>query len=92
MQLLVIGPGCTRCKTLAQITEQAARELGLIFELTKVSDIQQIMAMGVMLTPALAINGSVQFSGKVPGVPELKALLQKAATTEKASSTIEASP
>jgi small redox-active disulfide protein 2 len=92
MQLLVIGPGCTRCKTLAQVTEQAAQELGLSYELTKVSDLQQIMAMGVMLTPALAINGSVQFAGKVPGIAELKALLQQAATTEKTSPRIEANP
>ena len=83
MQLLVIGPGCTRCRTLAQHTEQAAQELGLTFELSKVSDIQQIMALGVMMTPALAINGSVKISGKVPGVPEIKALLQRAALTEK---------
>lgn len=84
MQLLVIGPGCSRCRTLAQHTEQAAQELGLTYELNKVSDIKQIMALGVMMTPALAINGSVKFSGKVPGVPELKALLQQAAAAEKA--------
>lgn len=92
MQLLVIGPGCTRCKTLAQLTEQAAQELGLSYELTKVSDIQQIMALGVMLTPALAINGSVKFSGKVPGVPEIKALLQQAASTEKPPQSIPPHP
>ena len=92
MQLLVIGPGCTRCRTLAQLTEQAARELGLTYELTKVSDLKQIMALGVMLTPALAINGSVKFSGKVPGMPELKALLQQAAATGTTSQPIDSKP
>jgi small redox-active disulfide protein 2 len=79
MQILVIGPGCAKCKTLAQFTEQAAKELGLTAEITKVSDLKQIMALGVMMTPALAINGTVKFSGKVPSVPELKTLLLQAA-------------
>jgi small redox-active disulfide protein 2 len=92
MQLLVIGPGCTRCKTLAQHTEQAAQELGLSYELTKVSNIQQIMELGVMLTPALAINGHIKFAGKVPDVPELKTLLQQAATDEKTQSPMDANP
>jgi len=78
MQLTVIGPGCAKCKTLAQFTEQAAKELGVPFELIKVTDLKQIMALGVMMTPALAINGTVKVSGKVPSVPELKNLLQQA--------------
>lgn len=79
MQLTVIGPGCAKCKTLAQFTEQAARELGVPYELIKVTDLKQIMALGVMMTPALAINGTVKIAGKVPSVPELKTLLQQAA-------------
>lgn len=82
MNILVIGPGCSRCRTLAQHTEQAAQELGLTYQLTKVSDLKHIMALGVMMTPALAINGTVKFSGKVPAIPELKSLLQQAAATE----------
>jgi hypothetical protein len=53
--------------------------LGVPYELIKVTDLKQIMALGVMLTPALAINGTVKVSGKVPSVPELKTLLQQAA-------------
>jgi small redox-active disulfide protein 2 len=83
MQLLVIGPGCAKCKTLAQFTEQAAKELGVPYELSKVTDLKQIMALGVMMTPALAVNGSIKVSGKVPGVPEIKAILQQAAAAEK---------
>jgi len=79
MQLLVIGPGCARCKTLAQFTEQAVKELGLTAEINKVTDLKQIMALGVMMTPALAVNGSIKVVGKVPSIPEIKAILQQAA-------------
>lgn len=79
MQLLVIGPGCAKCKTLAQFTEQAAKELGITYELNKVTDLKQIMALGVMMTPALAVNGTIKVVGKVPSIPEIKTLLQQAA-------------
>lgn len=79
MQLLVIGPGCAKCKTLAQFTEQAVRDLGITAEINKVTDLKQIMALGVMMTPALAVNGTVKVVGKVPSIPEIKAILQQAA-------------
>ena len=79
MQILVIGPGCAKCKTLAQFTEQAVKELGVTAEINKVTDLKQIMALGVMMTPALAVNGTVKVSGKVPSIPEIKAILQQAA-------------
>ncbi len=79
MQLLVIGPGCTKCRTLAQITEQAVKELGVQAEINKVTDLKQIMALGVMMTPALAVNGTIKVVGKVPSVAELKTILQQAA-------------
>ena len=75
MQLTVMGPGCTRCKTLAQNTEQAAKELGVPYEMNKVTDLKQIMALGVMMTPALAINGTIKVAGRVPSVEEIKKLL-----------------
>ncbi len=78
MQLLVIGPGCSKCKTLAQFTEQAVKELGVPAEINKVTDLKQIMALGVMITPALAVNGTIKVVGKVPSVAEIKALLQQA--------------
>jgi small redox-active disulfide protein 2 len=79
MQILVIGPGCSKCKTLAQFTEQAVKELGVAAEINKVTDLKQIMALGVMMTPALAVNGTIKVTGKVPSIPELKAILQQAA-------------
>ena len=75
MQLLVIGPGCTRCKTLAQLTEQAVKELGVTAEINKVTDLKQIMALGVMMTPALAVDGKVKLAGRVPSLEEIKKLL-----------------
>lgn len=79
MNILVIGPGCAKCKALAQFTEQAVKELGVTAEINKVTDLKQIMALGVMMTPALAVNGSIKVVGKVPSVAEIKTLLQQAA-------------
>ena len=75
MQLLVLGPGCARCKTLAQLTEQAVKELGISAEINKVTDLKQIMALGVMMTPALAVNGTLKMAGRVPSLDEIKKLL-----------------
>ncbi|MBE7499385.1 MAG: TM0996/MTH895 family glutaredoxin-like protein [Verrucomicrobiales bacterium] len=85
MNILVIGPGCSKCKTLAQFTEQAVKELGVTAEINKVTDLKQIMALGVMMTPALAVNGTVKFVGKVPSVAELKTLLSQTVEAEKAA-------
>ncbi len=74
-QLLVMGPGCDRCTKLYALTEQAAKELGLAYEISKVTDLRQIAALGVMATPALAVNGNLKVAGRVPSVEELKKLL-----------------
>ena len=75
MQILVIGPGCSRCKTLARLTEQAVKELGVTAEISKVTDLKQIMALGVMMTPALAVNGTIKMAGRVPSLEDVKKLL-----------------
>ena len=75
MNILVIGPGYSRCKTLAQHTEQAVKELGVTAEINKVTDLKQIMALGVMMTPALAVNGTIKVAGRVPSVDDIKKLL-----------------
>jgi len=80
MQLLVLGTGCAKCTKLYELTEQAAKELGLDYQLEKVTDLKQIMALRVMMTPALAVNGTVKVVGKVPSVAELKKLLAQAAS------------
>lgn len=75
MKIQILGTGCTKCKTLAANAEAAAKELGLDFELEKVTDITQIMKFGVMMTPALAVDGKVKISGRVPPIEDLKKLL-----------------
>ncbi|MFO7832280.1 MAG: thioredoxin family protein [Desulfuromonadaceae bacterium] len=76
MKIQILGTGCAKCTKLAEAAEAAAQELNLDYELEKVSDINDIMAMGVMMTPALAIDGTVKVSGKAPGKDELKAIFQ----------------
>ena len=75
-KLQILGTGCAKCNELAARTEQAAKELGLDYELIKVDEIDQIMAFGVMMTPALAVDGEVKVSGKVPGIDKIKGYIK----------------
>lgn len=75
MKIQILGTGCAKCGKLAQAAEQAATELGLAFELEKVTDPMHIAQMGVMRTPALAVDGVVKLAGRVPAPAELKPLL-----------------
>ena len=70
--LQILGPGCTKCKKLAEVTEEAAKDLRLEYRMQKVTDIKAIMGYGVMMTPALAVDGVVKLSGKVPSVEEVR--------------------
>jgi len=74
-KLQILGTSCPKCKKLAELTESAARELNLEYELEKVTDINDIMNFGVMMTPALVIDGEVKLVGKLPSTEELKVLL-----------------
>jgi len=71
----ILGTGCPKCEKLAKNAKAVADELGLEYEITKVTDIQAIMAHGVMMTPALVIDGKVVVVGKVPSDDEIRALL-----------------
>lgn len=72
----VLGPGCPRCKKLAENVETAARTLGVEYELVKVTDIGEFARMGVMLTPGLVVDGELKSSGKLLSPEEIEALLQ----------------
>ena len=74
-KILILGPGCPNCNRLADLAERVARELGIEFELHKVTEISQITAFGVMATPGLVVDGEVLVSGRVPSEAELKKLL-----------------
>ena len=74
-KIQVLGTGCPKCKKLTEAAEQAAKALGIEYTLEKVTDIEKIMDFGVMATPALAVDGVVKASGRVPNTEELKTLL-----------------
>jgi len=71
----VLGPGCPKCTKLAEETQKAVSELGLECAVEKVTDIQKITGYGVIITPALVVDGQVKVSGKVPSVEEIKRLI-----------------
>lgn len=71
----VLGPGCARCRRLEELTRSAAEEIGLECRIEKVSDIQTIVSYGIMMTPALVVDGVVKVFGKVPDIEEIKKLI-----------------
>jgi small redox-active disulfide protein 2 len=74
-QLLILGTGCAKCAKLYEVTEQAAKELGMPYAINKVTDLKQIMAFQVMVTPALVVDGSLKVAGRLPSLDEVKKLL-----------------
>jgi len=74
-KLQILGTGCPKCQKLSESAEAAAIALGLDYQLEKIKEIDKIMAFGVMSTPALAVNGDVKVSGRVPTIDELKGML-----------------
>jgi small redox-active disulfide protein 2 len=74
-KLQVLGPGCPKCEELAKRTEEAAKALGVDYELEKIKDLNQMMALGVFMTPALVVDGQVKSLGKVPSQEELKQMI-----------------
>ena len=72
MEIKVIGPGCANCKRLLEVTKKAVLESGLETKIEYVTDIKKMIEMGIMQTPALAINGKVVLSGFVPDVKAIK--------------------
>ena len=71
----IIGPGCAKCKTLEATTREAVGHLGLQCEVAKVSSMDEIIQRGVMSTPALAIDGKIVSSGRLPSAAEIEKLL-----------------
>jgi small redox-active disulfide protein 2 len=71
----ILGSGCAKCARLAENADLAAKELGQPYQLVKITDIAQIMTFGVMITPALAVDGKVKSVGTVPSVAEIKAFV-----------------
>jgi len=76
MKIEILGTGCAKCRRLTKNVDKAVADLGLDAEIIKVEDITAIMDRGVMLTPALIVDGELKISGRVADVNELKEILQ----------------
>jgi len=76
MKLQILGTGCAKCKQLADATTAAADRLGLDYELEKITDFLRFADFGVMVTPALLVDGKLKIAGKIPSDTELERLLQ----------------
>jgi len=77
-KIQILGMGCAKCNKLYAAAEAAAKELGISYEMEKIDDINRIAEMGVMMTPALAVNGEVKFAGRIPGADDLKKIISEA--------------
>ncbi len=75
-KLQILGMGCAKCNKLMEMTEQAAKELGLEYEIVKVNTLDEIKKFRIMMTPALAVDGVVKVYGRVPGLDELKQMIK----------------
>ena len=75
MKIQILGTGCPKCKKLAENAEAAAQALGIEYEIEKVTDITEIMKAGVMMTPALVVDGAVKSAGKAISADDIKEFL-----------------
>ncbi len=71
----ILGTGCPKCQKLTETAETAAKELGIEYQIEKVKKMNDIMKFGVMVTPALVVDGEIKIAGKVPSVDEVKVML-----------------
>lgn len=75
-KIQVCGMGCQKCGKLYDNAEAAAKELGIEYTIEKVSDMAEIVAMGVMTTPALVVDGVLKSAGRVPSIESIKEFLK----------------
>jgi small redox-active disulfide protein 2 len=76
MKIQILGTGCPKCKKLTENVQKAIEELGLNHQIEKIDKIDEIINMGVMITPAIAIDGNVKSSGKLLSVEEIKSIIK----------------
>jgi small redox-active disulfide protein 2 len=76
MRIEILGTGCPKCKATEKIVKQVVDELGKDIKVVKIEDLQEIVNRGVMLTPAVAVDGEVKIVGHVPSADEIKKLLE----------------
>jgi small redox-active disulfide protein 2 len=71
----VLGPGCARCKETFRIVQQVVQQQGLDFEVVKDESVERMMALGLMATPGVAVDGNLMISGRIPNAEEVRHLL-----------------
>jgi small redox-active disulfide protein 2 len=76
MLIEILGTGCAKCTKLEETAREAVKDLGIEAEVVKVKDINKIMDYGVMITPALVVDGVVKSAGKVPSKDEIKKMIK----------------
>ncbi len=76
MKIEILGTGCAKCKKTEKIVRRVVDELGINVEIVKIEDLQDIVNRGVMMTPAVTVDGEVKISGHVPSANEIKKLLE----------------
>jgi len=76
MKIEIYGSGCTKCKKTEEIVRQAVKELNIKAEISKIEDLQKIIDKGIMMTPAVAVDGVVKILGRVPSIQDVKKILQ----------------
>ena len=83
MKIQILGTGCPKCKKTYENVEQAVKDLGISAEVERVEDLKAIMGFGVMITPALAVDGQVKVAGKVPAVDEIKRFIAEKGQSQR---------
>ncbi len=76
MKIEILGSGCAKCKRLEKNAQQAVKEMGIKADVVKIEDIMEIANRGVMMTPAISVDGVVRSVGKVLSPEEVKKLLK----------------
>jgi len=76
MKIEIYGSGCTKCKKTEEIVRQAVKELNIKAEISKIEDLQKIIDKGIMMTPAVAVDGVLKILGRVPSIQDVEKILQ----------------
>lgn len=77
VEIAVVGSGCARCRQTAEVVRKAVERAGVDATISKVADLREIMKLRVLKTPAVAVDGEVKISGRVPTVEEITSLLSR---------------
>lgn len=77
MEIKILGPGCPNCITLEKLVRNVVAELDIKADIIKVTDILEIMSLGIISTPGLIINDKIVLKGRLPSVDEVKKIINQ---------------